>query len=173
MSKLLTQQDYYNLRVDKQKIYIDKLYTSFEWMTIGKQAALNSIEKRKLKRDVDELSQNSVTQAEFVLMKNTYDKEIRLLKNRVFEHERKIKKLDTFVDQELPSQMNKITSDMNEMVDKSNKERDEMIETMQHKTLKSLKATVMDHEGQHWLKTVALLVLAFLLYFQGKIKSYF
>ena len=52
ISKMLSQQDYLNSRVDKHKIYIDKVYTSNEWLTV---------EKRKMVKQLEYFNENSVT----------------------------------------------------------------------------------------------------------------
>ena len=52
ISKMLSQQDYLNSRVDKHKIYIDKVYTSNEWLTV---------EKRKMVKQMEYFNDNSVT----------------------------------------------------------------------------------------------------------------
>ena len=124
IGRVLAQQESYNNRVEKHKVYIDKVYTSNEWL---------SMEKRKMTKQIEDLGDVSVTKTEFNSLKEMYDKEIRLLRNRVYQHERDIKKIDTFIDKELPVQFNRITNDVSEYVDKSNKERDEMIENIQIK----------------------------------------
>ena len=73
ITKMLSQHDYYISRVDKQKIYLDKVYTTSEWLTM---------EKRKLKQEVEILKDTSVRKQEYNQNNFLVNKDIRLLKNR-------------------------------------------------------------------------------------------
>ena len=83
------------------------------------------------------LSQNN----EFNSLKDLYEKEIRMLRNRVFQQERDIKKIDNYIEKDLPSQLNKVSNDMNAFVEKNNKERDEIIENIQKHTERVIRSS--------------------------------
>ena len=100
-------------------------------------------------KQIDELIFNTITKEEFNSLKEMYDKEIRMLRNRVYQHERDIKKIDSFIDKELPVKFNRIKSDVNERVEKSNKERDELIGNIQQKTERN-KAEDLEGNWNFW-----------------------
>ena len=67
---------------------------------------------------MEHFNETSITKNEFNNLKELFDKELRMIRHRVFQQERDIKKIDTFIENQLPLQMDKITSDMNEIIDK-------------------------------------------------------
>ena len=78
---------------------------------------------------------------EFNSLKDLYEKEIRMLRNRVFQQERDIKKIDDYIEKDIPSQFNKVSDDMNAFVEKNNKERDEIIENIQKHTERVIRSS--------------------------------
>ena len=69
-------------------------------------------------KQMEHFNETSITKNEFNNLKELFDKELRMIRHRVFQQERDIKKIDTFIENQLPLQMDKITSDMNEIIDK-------------------------------------------------------
>lgn len=89
----MSQNEYYTSRVDKQKIYLDKAYTTVEWLTS---------EKRKIQAELSTLNETTLKVEEYHAFKEIVDKDIRLMKNRQQAHEIELRRTDNYIEKRLP-----------------------------------------------------------------------
>jgi hypothetical protein len=82
------------------------------------------MEKRKVENDVNELKENTVKLDDMNTFKNTFEKDIKLAKNRLLGQEMELRKTDNYIDKKLPIQIVKIAAEMIDSVLTKKKEKE-------------------------------------------------
>jgi hypothetical protein len=104
---VLSQHDYYISRVDKHKIYLDKVYTTSEWLTM---------EKRRMDNELKRLSSTYVDLSTFTNFKKMTEKDHIITKNRIFGLEQEFRKTDNYIDKRVPIETVKLVASLLEEV---------------------------------------------------------